>query len=196
MLELGVAEDRVLALGLPLVRRADVERLAAADAAAGGVGVDVGGADDTGRAEAGGADRAEAGRTATEDAAGRHELSRVQRAVARAVTLSHRTVPAAYTVMRFDVGPALERARGLTREVRRPVGLPELFVRAVAGLHGRFPLLFASVGEEAGARPAARPGRWSGCPTPRASGSPSTWARACTCRSSARPAPCATSPPR
>ncbi|GGL22253.1 2-oxo acid dehydrogenase subunit E2 [Planomonospora parontospora] len=124
MEELGVPEDRVLALGLPLVRRADVERLAGAE----------------------------------EDTAGRHELSKVQRAVARAVALSHRTVPAAYTVMRFDVGRALERAGALTREVRRPVGLPELFVQAVAGLHGRFPLLFASVDDTPGGAPGGTAG--------------------------------------
>ncbi|GGS46923.1 dihydrolipoamide acetyltransferase component of pyruvate dehydrogenase complex [Planobispora rosea] len=158
MRELGVAEDRVLALGLPLVRRADVERLAAASASAGGTETEdsgVGGADaDHTEPDGTGAGGANADHTETDGAtgstAGRHGLSRVQRAVARAVTLSHRTIPSAYTVMRFDVGPALERARALTREVRRPVGLPELFVRAVAGLHGRFPLLFASVGEEAG----------------------------------------------
>nr|WP_260408092.1 2-oxo acid dehydrogenase subunit E2 [Planomonospora venezuelensis] len=131
MLELGVAEDRVLALGLPLVRRADVERLAGGDAPANGAGAD--------------------------DGTGRYELPRVQRAVARAVALSHRTVPAAYTVVRFDVGRALERARALTREVRRPVGLPELFVQAVAGLHERFPLLFASVEDTADAGHAPGP---------------------------------------
>ncbi|WP_344929582.1 2-oxo acid dehydrogenase subunit E2, partial [Streptosporangium carneum] len=80
-----------------------------------------------------------------DDAAGTHVLSRVQRAVARAVTTSHDTIPAAYTAMKFDVGPSLERARGLSREVRRPVGLAELFVQAVAALHPAFPLFFASV---------------------------------------------------
>ncbi|MBG0821570.1 2-oxo acid dehydrogenase subunit E2 [Planomonospora sp. ID91781] len=155
MEELGVPEEQVLALGLPLVRRADVERLAGTRAP--GDGKDTGDARD--RAE--GKDTGDARATGDgnvpgparpggeDDAAGRHELSKVQRAVARAVTLSHRTVPAAYTVMRFDVGRALERAGALTREVRRPVGLPELFVQAVAGLHGRFPLLFASVDDTA-----------------------------------------------
>ncbi|MBG0828847.1 2-oxo acid dehydrogenase subunit E2 [Planomonospora sp. ID67723] len=136
MEELGVPEDRVLALGLPLVRRADVERLASSRASG----------DAVSGASAGGAETG--GEGADDAAAGRHEPSRVQRAVARAVTLSHRTIPAAYTVMRFDVGRALERARALTREVRRPVGLPELFVQAVAGLHGRFPLLFGAWEED------------------------------------------------
>ncbi|MFI9555205.1 2-oxo acid dehydrogenase subunit E2 [Nonomuraea endophytica] len=73
----------------------------------------------------------------------RRELPRVQRAVARAVELSHQTIPAAYVAVRMNLTPALERARALTKEVRRPVGLAEIFVQAVAGLHGEFPLFFA-----------------------------------------------------
>ncbi|WP_449064508.1 2-oxo acid dehydrogenase subunit E2 [Planomonospora algeriensis] len=156
MEELGVPEKRVLALGLPLVRRADVERLAGTPAP--GKGENTGDVRAPGEEkDPGDASASEGGNVpgparpgGEEDAAGRHELSKVQRAVARAVTLSHRMVPAAYTVMRFDVGRALERAGALTREVRRPVGLPELFVQAVAGLHGRFPLLFASVEDASG----------------------------------------------
>ncbi|WP_448316672.1 2-oxo acid dehydrogenase subunit E2, partial [Streptomyces sp. CO7] len=72
-------------------------------------------------------------------------LTRVQQAVARAVELSHRTVPAAYTVVRMDLGPALTRARELTREVRRPVGLAELFVQRVAALHADFPRFFSAI---------------------------------------------------
>ncbi|MEV4893716.1 2-oxo acid dehydrogenase subunit E2 [Nonomuraea sp. NPDC055795] len=75
--------------------------------------------------------------------ADRRELPRVQRAVARAVELSHQTIPAAYVAVRMNLTPALERARTLTKEVRRPVGVAEIFVQAVAGLHGEFPLFFA-----------------------------------------------------
>jgi 2-oxoglutarate dehydrogenase E2 component (dihydrolipoamide succinyltransferase) len=159
MRELGVAEDRVLALGLPLVRRVDVERLAGERASQ-----DAGASKNTDAVEEPDASEEGEGPGAArpaadgEGTAGRHELPRVQRAVARAVALSHRTVPAAYTVMRFDVGRALERARALTREVRRPVGLPELFVQAVAGLHGRFPLLFASVEDATGDTAGGAPG--------------------------------------
>ncbi|WP_405395600.1 2-oxo acid dehydrogenase subunit E2 [Microbispora hainanensis] len=116
--ELGIGLDRVRALGVAVVRRADVERLAAAPS--------------------GGETR------------GEHRLSRVQRAVARSVELSRRTIPAAYAVVRMDLGPALEYARATTREIRRPVGLAEVFVQAVAGLHERFPLFFATVDEATG----------------------------------------------
>ncbi|TQS26430.1 2-oxo acid dehydrogenase subunit E2 [Microbispora sp. KK1-11] len=112
--ELGVGLDRVRALGIPVVRRADVERLAATPAG-------------------------------SEASAAEHRLSRVQRAVARSVELSRQTIPAAYAVVRMDLGPALEYARATTKEIRRPVGLAEVFVQAVAGLHERFPLFFATV---------------------------------------------------
>ncbi|MEU4572950.1 2-oxo acid dehydrogenase subunit E2 [Nonomuraea sp. NPDC023979] len=78
------------------------------------------------------------------DGPARRELPRVQRAVARAVELSHQSIPAAYLVVRMDLGPALKRAEAATREVRRPVGLAELFVQAVAGLHEKHPLFFAT----------------------------------------------------
>jgi 2-oxoglutarate dehydrogenase E2 component (dihydrolipoamide succinyltransferase) len=72
-------------------------------------------------------------------------LSRVQRAVAKSVQLSHQTIPAAYTAVRMDLGPALRRAEAQTKEVRRPVGLAEIFVQGVANLHEHFPLFFATV---------------------------------------------------
>ncbi|XVQ87763.1 2-oxo acid dehydrogenase subunit E2 [Microbispora siamensis] len=112
--ELGIDLERVRTLGIAVVRRADVERLAAAPAG-------------------------------DEASAAEHRLTRVQRAVARSVELSHQTIPAAYAVVRMDLGPALEYARATTREIRRPVGLAEVFVQAVAGLHERFPLFFATV---------------------------------------------------
>ncbi|MEU7984115.1 2-oxo acid dehydrogenase subunit E2 [Streptosporangium canum] len=154
---LGVTVAQVTALGLPIVRRGDVERLAgsagAPPAAGGHAGADGG---DPGQARADGDPSPRAGEAGSGGAAGTHPLSRVQRAVARAVTTSHGTIPAAYTVVKFDVGPLLARTRGLSREVRRPVGLAELFVQAVAALHPAFPLFFASV-EGDRARPAEAP---------------------------------------
>ena len=74
-------------------------------------------------------------------------LSKVQRAVGVTVTRSHATIPAAYTVIRMDVGAALARGAGLVREVRRPVGLAELVIEAVAGRHQTFGLFFGRLDE-------------------------------------------------
>ncbi len=146
MEELGVSHAEVASLGLAVIRRADVE--AVASRRTGRTASDV--REDT-REDVREGTRQDIREDVPEDMpepvvnAGAHRLSRVQRAVARAVTTSHGTIPAAYTVVRFEVGPLLERARGLSREVRRPVGLAELFVRAVAALHPAFPLFFASL---------------------------------------------------
>ncbi|MGW4967814.1 2-oxo acid dehydrogenase subunit E2 [Nonomuraea sp. NPDC004186] len=70
-------------------------------------------------------------------------LPAVQRAVAAAVTRSHQTIPAAFTAVKLDAGPAIARARALSKEARALIGLPELLVSAVASLHGRFPMCFA-----------------------------------------------------
>ncbi|MEV0588381.1 2-oxo acid dehydrogenase subunit E2 [Nonomuraea sp. NPDC050310] len=161
MAELGVTEAEVAALGVPLVRRGEVEAVVARRDQAPGSAVplptdaapegtpgggtwpperDLGGAaSPPERALGGAATLPEAGR------GGAVELSRVQRAVARAVTVSHQSIPAAYTVMRFDVGEALVRAEELTRSVRRPIGLAELTVAALARLHERFPLCYATL---------------------------------------------------
>jgi 2-oxoglutarate dehydrogenase E2 component (dihydrolipoamide succinyltransferase) len=113
--ELGIDLDRVRSLGLKTVRRADVERLAA---------------------QADLAPQAGQGRIAT--------LAPVQQAVARTVQQSHRTIPAAYTAMKVDVGAADEAAQRLSEQFRKMIGLPELLVAAVGTLHGRFPMFFAS----------------------------------------------------
>jgi 2-oxoglutarate dehydrogenase E2 component (dihydrolipoamide succinyltransferase) len=73
------------------------------------------------------------------------KLSKVQQAVARAVELSHQAIPAAYTVVRMNLCPALERAAAATREIRRPVGVAELFVQAVTTMHADFPLFFSRI---------------------------------------------------
>jgi 2-oxoglutarate dehydrogenase E2 component (dihydrolipoamide succinyltransferase) len=114
--ELGITPEQIAALGLPVVRREDVETLRPAPAA-----------------------------PVPDEAAPGVPLTRVQQGVARAVEISHRTIPAAYTVVRMDLGPALAHAAALTRSVRRPVGLAELFVQQVAALHGAFPRFFAAI---------------------------------------------------
>lgn len=73
------------------------------------------------------------------------KLSKVQQAVARAVELSHQSIPAAYTVVQMNLLPALERAAASTREIRRPVGVAELFIQTVAAMHADFPLFFSRI---------------------------------------------------
>lgn len=119
--ELGVSADRVRTLGVPLIRRSDVERLAAEE-------------DDQ------------------DEPDHRHVLSRAQRAVGSTVSRSHRTIPAAYTVVRVDVGAAQEAAARLGVRLRAAIGLPELLIVAVAPLYSEFPLCFAEPLDEETAR--------------------------------------------
>ncbi len=74
-----------------------------------------------------------------------HALSKGQQAVGRAVSRSHATIPAAYSVTKIDVGAALTRAKSLIRQVRQPVGLANMFIEAVAALHARFPLFYSEL---------------------------------------------------
>lgn len=82
----------------------------------------------------------------------RHELSAAQKSVAQTVTLSHQTIPAAYSIIEIDVGAAEKTAAEAGRRLRRAVGLPEVLVTTVAPLHRDFPLLFAAVGDSTTAR--------------------------------------------
>jgi 2-oxoglutarate dehydrogenase E2 component (dihydrolipoamide succinyltransferase) len=132
--ELGIPPEEVAALGVPVVKREHVEALRDSLAAPSLASAST----------AAGTTAAPAAPFAGE----RVELGRVQQGVARAVRLSHQSIPAAYTVVRMDLGPALAYARGMTRQVRRPVGLAELFVREVALLQPEFPRFFAAVDED------------------------------------------------
>lgn len=76
------------------------------------------------------------------------ELSAAQRAVAKTVIRSHATIPAAYTVVKVDVGAAQVEARRQARLVRKLLGLPELLVAVISSLHSAFPLFFASPMDE------------------------------------------------
>lgn len=127
--ELGLDPELVRELGVKVVRRADVERLAAR----------------------------ERGSAAPEEPRGQvRSLPKHQQAVARTVALSHRTIPAGYTAIRVDVGAALQRARDVTRRARKLVGLPDLLVQAVACLHDDFPLFFARLVDDTTAELAER----------------------------------------
>ncbi|TMR17670.1 dehydrogenase [Nonomuraea turkmeniaca] len=127
--EHGVDPARIRALGKKVIRRADVESLLET-----------------------------AGDSASSSSQTR-PLSAVQRAVAAAVTRSHHTIPAAFTAVKLDAGPAIARARVLSKEARALIGLAELLVAAVASLHGQFPMCFAEpvVGDGPGGELAVRP---------------------------------------
>jgi 2-oxoglutarate dehydrogenase E2 component (dihydrolipoamide succinyltransferase) len=130
MAELGITDDTVAALGLPIVRRADIDALAGLAPPA---------------APAPPAPPTAAVSTVVGPAT---RLSRNQRAVARTVARSHATIPAAYTAMTMDVGAALDQAPRLTRAVRRPVGLAELFVAAIGSVHADRPMCFARLDDD------------------------------------------------
>jgi 2-oxoglutarate dehydrogenase E2 component (dihydrolipoamide succinyltransferase) len=113
----GISIDDVRALGVKIVRRADIEAMAPPD--------------ETSLEKAGPATSA-------------YELPPVQRAVARTVTRSHDTIPAAYTVVQVDMGAAQGEAKRLTKAHRALIGLPEFLVAAVSRLRETFPVFFAS----------------------------------------------------
>lgn len=130
MAELGVTAERVVALGRPIVRRADIDALVGLNAPA---------------ATSPPGTTASTASTADERSV---TLSRNQRAVARTVARSAATIPAAYTAMTIDVGAALDQAPRLARAVRRPVGLAELFVAAIGSVHADHPMCFARLDDD------------------------------------------------
>ena len=78
-----------------------------------------------------------------------YKLPVVQRAVARTVQRSHQSIPAAYTVVKVDIGAAQDAARQLGIRLHKMVGLPELLIAAVAPLYQQYPLFFATpVGDD------------------------------------------------
>lgn len=141
--ELGIPEEAVRALGVPLVRRAEVERLAAARAAAGA-------AETSSESDGSG----QAARRAPEaDPPGTviAPLSRLQRAVAATVTSSHREVPAAFTAVEVDVTDALAEARALSARFGTLVGLAELTLAALAARRDTDPGCFAALTDDGAA---------------------------------------------
>lgn len=114
----GVTEERVRALGISLVRRADVEALIST---------------------------APISTELLDSGPPARPLTPVQRGMSASVTRSWQTIPAAYTAVTVEVGPALDRAKRLTRELRALVGLPELLIQAIGRAHGEFPEMFAEL---------------------------------------------------
>jgi 2-oxoglutarate dehydrogenase E2 component (dihydrolipoamide succinyltransferase) len=73
-----------------------------------------------------------------------YTLAQHQRAVADTVSISHRTIPAAYTVMKVEVEAARAEVQRLSVKMRAIIDLPDLLIAAVARLHGKHKLFFAS----------------------------------------------------
>lgn len=161
--ELGIPEAEALALGVPLVRRAEVERLAAARTAAVPVGTAPGDTapgdtapvgtapGDTGLRAADVRVTAQAldapAVQAAQDPPGTTvtPLPRIQRAVAATVTAAHRDIPAAFTAVEVDVTEALGAGPALRAAAGTLVGLPELTLAALAARRGTDPACFAAL---------------------------------------------------
>ncbi len=124
--ELAIGADQLRKLGNKVVRAADIRQLAAED---------------------GSRDRiADGERPAAEDdsSARTYKVPAVQQAVSRTVQFSHQSIPAAYTVVKVDVGAAQAAARQLGSQLKKLVGLPEFLIAAVAPLYEEYPLFFAT----------------------------------------------------
>ncbi|MCL7427067.1 2-oxo acid dehydrogenase subunit E2 [Streptomyces sp. YS415] len=166
--ELGIPESRARELGVPVVRRADVERLVVGAAGAGRPGADHGTSATAVEAAAFGDTSTTAALSTAFDepstsvpafAAGAADavpdagppgtvvtpLTRVQRAVAATVTVSHRTVPAAFTVVEADLTDALAAGRKLSAAAGSLVGPAELALAALAVRREHDPACFASL---------------------------------------------------
>ncbi|GAA2097013.1 2-oxo acid dehydrogenase subunit E2 [Kitasatospora saccharophila] len=147
--ELGIPESAALALDVPVVRRAEVDLLAARLAA-------------TEQAADPAAERPRTGTPAPQAAQAPQDqqdppapqdppgtvlapLSRNQRAVAVTVTAAHREVPAAFTAVDVDVTDALAAGRELAAAVGSLVGLAELTAAALATRRATDPACFAAL---------------------------------------------------
>jgi 2-oxoglutarate dehydrogenase E2 component (dihydrolipoamide succinyltransferase) len=136
--EWRISPETVRSWGLAVVRRDDVERLAAP---ASDTTMDIGTTVDIATAAAGTAAAGTAAAettvsgTPTDETTGADvvttALPRVQRGVANAVTIAHREIPAAFTVAEVDVTDALAAVRALTKAHRTLIGLAELTVAAI-----------------------------------------------------------------
>ncbi|WP_051733306.1 2-oxo acid dehydrogenase subunit E2 [Kitasatospora phosalacinea] len=148
--ELGIPESAALALDVPVVRRAEVDllaaRLAAAEQAAEPVVEPVAEPVVEPVAEpVVGQARPEA--PAPQDPPGTvlTPLTRNQRAVAATVTASHREVPTAFTAVDVDVTDALAAGRELAAAAGSLVGLAELTAAALAARRAADPACFAAL---------------------------------------------------
>ena len=116
----GITADDLRGLGKKIIKSADVEVLLAS---------------------------CRSGPEAPQEASS-HQSARSQRAVAAAVSLSHRTIPAAYCVAKVEADAARTFLRDLSQRAEYPVGIPELLVKCIAVLHAEFGLFFVSLGDD------------------------------------------------
>ncbi|WP_066937552.1 2-oxo acid dehydrogenase subunit E2 [Microtetraspora fusca] len=151
--ELGVSPDEIRALGRKVVRRADLEHLAAGGSRE---APPPGGPAEPGRSPTPGLPAIRGGEDRKEPDGGAAgeliSLSLAQLRTAEVVERSRREIPSAFTLVNVDVTDALPLTRDLTRRLRALVGLPELVVKAVGGLLDAFPLFFAAPAEGLRAR--------------------------------------------
>jgi 2-oxoglutarate dehydrogenase E2 component (dihydrolipoamide succinyltransferase) len=117
--QLGIDVASLRALGKPVVRRRDVEEFATGRQAAAATGTEPASPD-------------------------RVLLPPAQQAVGRVVSRSHHDIPAAFLAVRAPVDAALGLAARMAAGSDVLIGLPELLIKAVAGLRERFPLFFGS----------------------------------------------------
>jgi 2-oxoglutarate dehydrogenase E2 component (dihydrolipoamide succinyltransferase) len=150
--ELGIPESRARELGVPVVRRVDVERLVAgtghpgADHETSTTAVQAAAIDESSsRVSAPAAVVTDAVPAADPPGTVVTPLTRVQRAVAATVTVSHRTVPAAFTVVEADLTDALAAGRELSAAAGSLVGPAELTLAALAVRRAHDPACFASL---------------------------------------------------
>jgi 2-oxoglutarate dehydrogenase E2 component (dihydrolipoamide succinyltransferase) len=118
--ELGIDLAELRGLGKKVLKRRDVEEFAAA------------------RSAEAPAEPAPGEQAGTE----RVTLSRAQRAVGEVVARSHQTIPAAFAVIKVPVDAALRWCADVATRSDGAPGLPELLVKAIAGLRERYPLFF------------------------------------------------------
>ena len=75
-------------------------------------------------------------------------LSPHQRAVARQVSRSHATIPAAFAVIKVLADELIRQQELVGKQARALIGIPELVIAAVAALRGAHPRCFAAVRED------------------------------------------------
>jgi 2-oxoglutarate dehydrogenase E2 component (dihydrolipoamide succinyltransferase) len=78
------------------------------------------------------------------DSGGDIVLGAVQQAVARAVMQSHAAIPAAYAVIKVNVGAALEAGRRIGRQMQIPIGVAELLIASLGRAFDAHRPLFAT----------------------------------------------------